>query len=224
MIARLAIGAVAALGFAAGASAQDAHDHAGHDHDHTPPAPKGEAPSHVFTEAPEDHAVGAEDAPHTLIVYASNTCPHCRSWFTEEYPVVKSELIDTGKLRLVYRPIPTAPAQLSMIGFMIASCAGEDADYLDNILYQYERQSIIFEKAQTGGLQEEYRGIARRAGLADDAAMDTCLRTQDNLDAIHLAGRRANHGRVAGIPSFVFDGEGVGTKETAASLAKRVDN
>ena len=97
---RIALAAAAALALAGPTSAQDPH--AGHDH--TPSAPTGEAPSHVFTEAPEDHAVGKADAPHTLIVYASNTCPHCRNWFTDVYPDVKRDLVDTGRLRLVYRP------------------------------------------------------------------------------------------------------------------------
>ena len=194
--------ALAATALLAGpALAQD--DHAGHDHDghdHSVPEPKGEAPSHVFTVAPDDRVVGGVDAPNTLIVYASNTCPHCRSWFTEEWPALKKSHVDTGKLRVVYRPIPTEPVQLSMIGFMIAECAPE-GEYMDNILHQYARQEAIFELAQTGGLRAEYAAIGAKAGLADEAAMNACLADEDNLASLHLAGRRANHARVGGIPS-----------------------
>ena len=37
---------------------------------------------YVFTEAPEDHVLGDEQAPITMIVYASVTCSHCSDWFT----------------------------------------------------------------------------------------------------------------------------------------------
>ena len=219
------LGFAAALLLSGAAWAQDAHDHADHaGHDHAPPEPVGEAPSHVFTEAPEDRAMGEADAPHTLIVYASNTCPHCQSWFTQEWPVVKDELVDTGKLRLVYRPIPTSPTQLSMVGFMIAECAGSDDAYFDSILYQYDRQGVIFDKAKSGGLREEYAEIGRRAGLADEAALTRCLGDAERLARIQLASRRANHGRVAGIPSFVLDGEAIDTQETAASLLERLSD
>ena len=51
--------------------------------------------------APEplpDIAMGAEDAPLTIIEYASFTCGHCANFHNDVFPELKSEYIDTGTL------------------------------------------------------------------------------------------------------------------------------
>jgi len=53
---------------------------------------------HSHSEAPNDHVLGSKDAATTMIVWASVTCPHCGDWFSNEWPLVKSELVETGKL------------------------------------------------------------------------------------------------------------------------------
>jgi len=72
--------------------------------------------------------LGSDTAPITMIVWASVTCPHCSDWFTNEWPSIKKELIEPGKMRFVFRELPTQPAQLAMVGFMMAQCAPEE-DY-----------------------------------------------------------------------------------------------
>jgi protein-disulfide isomerase len=48
-------------------------------------------------------ALGRPDAPVTIVQYASLTCPYCRRFQTESFPVLKREYIDTGKVRYVLR-------------------------------------------------------------------------------------------------------------------------
>ena len=48
-------------------------------------------------------ALGAPDAPVTIIQYASMTCPYCRKFQMEAFPVLKREYIDTGKVRYILR-------------------------------------------------------------------------------------------------------------------------
>jgi protein-disulfide isomerase len=173
---------------------------------------------YVFYEAPGDHTLGADEAPNTLIIYASNMCPHCRDWFVDEWPSVKSDLVETDKVRVVFRPLPSAPTQLSMIGFMIAECGGAE-NYFANIEHQFDRQSTIHEKMQAGGLREEYAGIAAKAGLADEEAMNICLTDETKLAKIHAAGARANAADINSIPGFILNGKVLNGQQTAVTLA-----
>ena len=166
------------------------------------PAPKAD---HVYTAAPFDHVEGNAAATHTLIVYASNMCPHCRDWFNDEWPVVKKELVETGQLRLVFRPLPTQPVQLSMVGFLMAEC--DSGNYFDRIEDQFARQNEIIKTAQNGGLREYYAEMAKDYGLDDEAAMNACLSNEENLGLIQSHGSRYQALGIRGVPAFVLDGK-----------------
>ena len=60
-----------------------------------------------------DIALGDADAPITIVEYASWTCPACLQFHTDVIPVLKSEYIETGKAKLVFREFPTPPANLA---------------------------------------------------------------------------------------------------------------
>ena len=172
-----------------------------------------------LTEAPDDHVIGSDTAPITMIVWASVTCPHCSDWFTNEWPSLKKELIETEKLRFVFRPLPTAPAQLSMVGFMIAECAPAE-DYFQLIEYQMENQKTILEQAQKGEARAEYDKIGKLAGLETQEDINACLAQKDKLELIQTNNQRATGAGLKGVPAFYINGEAYNGKQDAETLTK----
>src|SRR5437762_12817844 len=71
-----------------------------------------------------DRALGKDDAPATIVEYASMTCPHCAHFHETTYPELKKRYIDTGKVRLIFREFPLDP--LAAAASMLARCAGKD--------------------------------------------------------------------------------------------------
>ena len=74
----------------------------------------GAASASFAAEAPppvtaQDHVLGRADAPVTVIEYASFTCSHCADFHNTVLPAFKAKYIDTGKVRLVHRNLPTQP-------------------------------------------------------------------------------------------------------------------
>ena len=53
-----------------------------------------------------DMALGPANAAVTITEYASMTCPHCAAFSENVFPKIKSEYIDTGKVRYVFREFP----------------------------------------------------------------------------------------------------------------------
>ena len=194
----------------------DSHDHA------APSAPKKDVPF-ALSEAPNDHVIGSDDAPITMIVWASVTCPHCGDWFTNEWPSIKKELIDTGKMRFVFRALPTAPAQLSMVGFMMAECAPSE-DYFKLIEYQMENQKMIFEQAEKGEARAEYDKIGKLAGLETQEDIQNCLQDKDKLSQIHISSERANGAAVGGVPAFYINGSPYKGPQDAETLTKLISD
>ena len=60
--------------------------------------------------SPDDMAIGSPNAPVTLIEYASSTCPHCAEFHETVWDQLKTNYIDTGRVRFVFREFPTDPA------------------------------------------------------------------------------------------------------------------
>jgi len=175
-----------------------------------------------LTEAPDDHVVGSDDAAITLIVWASVTCPHCGDWFTNEWPILKSELVDTGKLRFVFRQFPTAPGELSMTGFRLAECAPRE-DYMSVIEYQMENQDAIFKAAQEGRAPQVYGEIAKLAGMETDDAISSCLRNPDITAHIIDNANRAALAKIKGVPAFLINGQSYDGAQDAKSLVTLIN-
>ncbi len=187
---------------------------------------------HVFTEAPDDHVLGADFAPNTLIAYASVTCSHCGSWFTKDWPKIKSELVESGRIRFIFREFPTQPANMAMAGFFIANCAAQNEDkssadheaFFEAIEYQMENQDMVFQSIKDGKVQETYAKIGKKFGLEDLDALNECFSNKDHYRQIDRSVSRAFAGKVSGTPFFIINGEPYTGGQSAAEFIKIFDN
>jgi len=158
------------------------------------------------TGALADMAVGEPDAPVTVIEYASVTCPHCATFHETVYPEIKKNYIDTGKVRFIFREFPTPPAELSVVGSMLARCAadkgGQDAYFLVlGSLFKTQRTWISSESPR-----RELIKIASQAGMSEDD-FDNCVRRKELLELINKnvtdAAQKYN---IQSTPSFIING------------------
>lgn len=52
---------------------------------------------------PLDIVFGSDTAKHTIFMYSSYSCSYCNLFFTDGYPLLKEEFIDTGLVKLIMR-------------------------------------------------------------------------------------------------------------------------
>ena len=164
----------------------------------------GSSEGRTAYERDDDHAIGSPDAPVTLVEYASVTCPACVVWHRTVYPTLKSDYIDTGKVRYVFREFPASNPQLAEVGFMIALCAPEE-NYFTNIGLQFERFEQINQMARNGQAREAYVNIAQSAGLSEEEFV-ACVTDPDNRDHIMDKMQSGIDLGVRGTPSFFVNG------------------
>ena len=50
-----------------------------------------------------DHILGSDNSENIIVEYASLTCPHCATFHGDVFPRIKSELVDTGKVKYIFR-------------------------------------------------------------------------------------------------------------------------
>ena len=121
----------------------------------------------------EDAVLGEAKAPVTIVEYASTTCHGCYRLHTELMPEIKADYIDTGKVKLVYRVMPTPPEDVSLAGAAIARCAGKDR-FFAVIADLFESQPKILEAARTGAAGAEILKVGARHGLSRNEVR-TCV-------------------------------------------------
>jgi len=210
-----------ALVFAPAALAQHS-DHDGHDHSAHAKAPAGPVVPGTFEEVAADHTLGRVDAPVTLMVFASVTCPHCASWFEGDWPTLKRDYVDTGKVRVIFREFPTPPVQVAVAGFLLADCGGEDK-YFERIEWQMANQSRIIDQLRANKVQETFEEIGANAGLSATETQ-TCLSTQARYDDLNAAVTRARGAGLQAVPAMMLNGELWASKDTSAdALSTAID-
>ena len=77
-----------------------------------------------------DIVLGDDNAPVTVIEYASFTCPHCASFHINTWPRFKAEYIDTGKVRFILREVYFD--RYGLWASMVARCGGADENSSDS--------------------------------------------------------------------------------------------
>lgn len=77
----------------------------------------------------QDRVLGNPKAKITIVEFSDFQCPYCRKFFNDTYPKLKSQYIDTGKAKLVYRHFPLAFHDMALPSAMAAECAGEQGKF-----------------------------------------------------------------------------------------------
>ena len=134
--------------------------------------------NNVSTTLVGDHSMGSDELNNTIVEYASLTCPHCATFHGEVFPRIKSDLIDTGKVRYIFRDFPIDP--IAMAGSMIAHCSGDDKYFgvIDVLLKTQDEWLFENENPYNGLLR-----VARLAGLSEEN-VKMCLSDTDLFNLI----------------------------------------
>ena len=71
-----------------------------------------------------DMTLGSKDATVTIVEYASMTCPHCAAFTKDVFPKIKTDYIDTGKVRFIFREFPLD--KIALAASAAARCIAKD--------------------------------------------------------------------------------------------------
>jgi protein-disulfide isomerase len=165
-----------------------------------------------------DMALGPANAPVTITEFASMTCPHCSAFNEAVFPKIKSEYIDSGKIRYVFREFPLDIKAAA--GSMLARCIAKDdsGKYFAVIDMLFKQQNDWVVKDTTATLTR----IGKQAGLSQQGVED-CLKDQALLDKIAADQKyAADVLRVDSTPTFFINGEKIKGETTFEEFDKRI--
>ena len=150
----------------------------------------------------DDFIIGDENAPVTIIEYASLSCSHCADFHLNTLNDLKKEYIDTGKVKMVFRNFPfNYPA---LLGSMVLQCIPEDVkyDYM-NALYQLQPNWVVRENAKS---TKELFKIMQSGGMTKEE-FDACISNKEIEEKILQKVISAqDEFNIRSTPSFLING------------------
>lgn len=148
-----------------------------------------------------EHVLGQPDAPITIIEYASLTCPHCADFHQDTLPQLKSDWIETGKAKLVFRHYPLD--RLALAAALMTNCFEGDRFFgvLDMLFARQQQWS----RAENPG--QALARIGAQAGM-DQQTFEQCVTDQQEAQAILQTQKQGrDKADIQSTPTFLIEGE-----------------
>jgi protein-disulfide isomerase len=147
-----------------------------------------------------DKALGDENAPVSVVEYASMTCPHCGRFHRQTWASFKEKYIDSGKVRFIFREFPLDASAYAVA--MLARCAPADR-YFDIIdLYFTTQDAWLASQDRYNALLD----LAKQVGFSKES-FDACLANQALFEGLdEVKNRGARKFGVTGTPTFFING------------------
>lgn len=149
----------------------------------------------------EEIALGADDAPVTVVEYFSMTCGHCANFHNTTFKHLEETYIKDGKMRFVLREFPLDP--LAAAGAMLTRCAPNNN--------QLPMLDLLLEKQREWAFAQnpvaELTKLSKQVGFTQ-ASFRECLTNQKLLDDITAVRERgSNEFGINSTPTFFVNGE-----------------
>lgn len=168
-----------------------------------------------------DMVLGKEDAPVTIVEYASMTCPHCAHFATTTFPKLKEKYIDTGKVRFIFREFPLDP--LAAATSMLARCVDKDKFFSVIELFFHTQAQWAVQSPL-----EPLFTVAKQAGYTRES-FESCLDTRSNENSRKILSgiestrnRGAETLKVGSTPTFFINGKRVAGALSIEEMDKEI--
>ncbi|MCB2128370.1 MAG: DsbA family protein [Rhodobacteraceae bacterium] len=151
-----------------------------------------------------DMMLGQADAPVEVIEYASFTCPHCQHFHETVFGQLKTNYIETGKVRFVYREVYFD--KFGLWAAAVARCGGPAKYFpISDIIYDTQREWIG--EGNADEISENLKKIGIKAGMTADQ-VDACMKDETQLKAmVETYQANATKDEINATPSFVINGQ-----------------
>lgn len=151
----------------------------------------------------DDPYVGSEEAPVIIIDFSDYQCPFCAKFYSEMFPQLEVDYINTGKVKYVFRDFPLNIHPKAQYAHYAAECGKEQNKY-------WEMHGILFEKqsewSKSEDIIETFISYADESGL-NVASFKECLTSERYRDEVAKDKEDGISYGVKGTPTLIINGK-----------------
>ena len=150
-------------------------------------------------------SLGAADAPVLIVEFADFQCPFCRRFEQESFERLKTDYIDTGVVRFVFRDFPlTQIHPHAELAAEAAACADEQGEFwpMHDMLFRNQPE---WAGGSTAAARQSFRQYAQALGLKL-AQFGACLSDRRYSQSIKQDLQAGSRLGVHGTPTFFING------------------
>lgn len=181
-----------------------------------PSIPTGVASVNAEDYVDDDPFIGNKNAPITMIEFSDFQCPFCARFRQQTFDQIKSQYIDTGKVKFVYRDFP-----LSSIHPM-AQKAAEASECAEDQGKFWEYHDKIFENQASLSISS-LKQWAAELGL-DSNDFNKCLDSGKYADEVTKDLRDATSSGGQGTPYFIVGEIPVSGAQPFSAFQQAIDS
>lgn len=168
-----------------------------------PSAPQPQQPTKGIVSVDDDPVLGDKNAPVTIIEFSDYECPFCKRHFTDTYPQLIKDYIDTGKVKLVFRDFPLSfHDPMATKEAVAANCAKEQGG--DKKYFEFHDEIFKRTISNGNGLNDEkIQTIANDLGL-NTGEFTSCLSDPAQTDEVKKDIADGSAAGASGTPTFLI--------------------
>lgn len=151
--------------------------------------------------ADDDPSLGNPEAAVTVIEFSDFQCPFCRRFWVDTLPKIKTNYIDAGKIRFVYRDFPLSFHESAKIAAESGECADDQGKF-------WEMHDAIFREQETQAelSKDNLSAWAKNIGL-DMARFNECLNAGTHSAEVDKDFADGQAAGVSGTPTLFINGK-----------------
>lgn len=174
--------------------------------------------------------LGEEDAEVTMVVYEDFQCPYCKRFEENAFQQIKSNYVDSGQLKVVWkdRPIP----QLGH-DWAEPAAAAMECVYRQNNDAFWKVKDVLFSQAMTltrgedeftaDNIQSRIIEMSSKEGVSG-SAVQTCIDNDNPMKEVNSDSKEAERIGATGTPTMFINGEKIVGAQPYSNFESVIEN
>jgi protein-disulfide isomerase len=152
----------------------------------------------------EGYVIGSPSAPLEVIEFGDFECPTCGRFAELVEPDVRSQLVNTGKIRFRYIDFPLVNLHRNTLNAAVAAaCADEQGQFwpLHDLLFARQDE---WNSEATSDPDKVIKSLTRQIPAIDASKFDQCLDSRRTLGKVQTHLKLAEARQINGTPTFII--------------------